>query len=279
MLYRGTTICYATKHRKENQSRRLIRAALGAELYAPPSLNTDTLGTFTGETPRTGKPTDVVKKKCLMGLEASGLSIGIANEGSFGPHPHFPFTSTGREIICFIDRERDIEIYEHDSFCKTNHFQALIEDEDSLNKALEDVGFPNHSVILRPTPTSSTDVYKGIKDVHKLNEAFEKCRNLSSDGKVSVESDMRAHHNLTRRHSLIKLTRKLVQRLLTACPHCETPGWGKTGIELGLPCGSCSMKTLEIKHHIFNCSACRYEEKVAVTQKLADPKHCSFCNP
>lgn len=279
MLYEGQTICYSTKHGKEKQSDRLFRVALGAKLFAPPGIDTDVLGTFSGDVPRNGSPRDVVKRKCLMGLELSGLSVGLANEGSFGPHPYIPFIPNGVEVMCFIDNERGIEIFEYATFCRTNFSQSEVSCLEDLHKFMHTIGFPKHSLIIRPSMKDTLNIYKGLNDLSSIETAYQECHKLSLNGAVSVESDMRAHHNLIRRRTLIKLTKKMVQRLLRPCPKCKLPGWGETARMPGLPCSLCFSKTLDMRCRIFTCPTCQHEERIPASKHAADPKFCPHCNP
>jgi len=81
--YRGVTAAFATKHFKES-----VVAPAFATLeisVVVPEVDTDQLGTFTGEIHRVGTPKEVVLKKARLGIQASGLLYGIASEGSIGP--------------------------------------------------------------------------------------------------------------------------------------------------------------------------------------------------
>jgi hypothetical protein len=39
--------------------------------------------------------------------------VGIASEGSFGPHPSLPFAALDRELVLLIDRETGLELVGH----------------------------------------------------------------------------------------------------------------------------------------------------------------------
>lgn len=78
----------ATKHSKERAIARPLRFALGLDIAATPDLDTDLLGTFSGEVPRVGTALEVCKRKARLGMAGTGLPFGLASEGSFGPHHH-----------------------------------------------------------------------------------------------------------------------------------------------------------------------------------------------
>jgi hypothetical protein len=73
--YRGVSAALATKHEKEKIVAPLF-SSLGISLQVP-QIDTDVLGTFSGEIERVGTPKEVVLKKARMGIEASGLSYGM----------------------------------------------------------------------------------------------------------------------------------------------------------------------------------------------------------
>jgi len=47
-----------------------------------------------------------------LAIEASGINVAIANEGSFGAHPTIFFAHADDELIMIMDTENGIEIIE-----------------------------------------------------------------------------------------------------------------------------------------------------------------------
>ncbi len=64
---------------------------------------------------------------------------------------------------------------------------------------------------------------------------------------------MRALFNPSRMTVIAELANQLADRLATSCPTCTSPGWGKIGIEKGLPCEYCYQPTPLISHEIYGC--------------------------
>ncbi len=85
-VYAGRRVCLTTLHGKERVLARPFFHGLGAELVVC-GCDTDQLGTFSGEIERAADPLSTCVRKAALGLEASGLRLGLASEGSFGPHP------------------------------------------------------------------------------------------------------------------------------------------------------------------------------------------------
>lgn len=102
----GRQASLATRHAKEQALALPMRFELGLELAVPPDLDTDALGTFCGEVARQGTPAQVCLRKARLGMAATGLPLGVANEGSFGPHPSVPCIAAGIEMMTFVDDER-----------------------------------------------------------------------------------------------------------------------------------------------------------------------------
>ncbi len=126
--YEGASASLATMHGKEAAIAPAMQAHLGLKVITPPDLDTDVLGTFTGETPRIGAMRAVAIRKARLGMRASGLSIGIASrsEGTFGPHPVIPFFQAGIELMVVVDDERDIVIAESLIAEEVNHDEAVV---------------------------------------------------------------------------------------------------------------------------------------------------------
>lgn len=57
---------------------------------------------------------------------------------------------------------------------------------------------------------------------------------VAVDGRVLLETDMRAHCNPTRMAAIRQLSFLLVRRLSSLCPSCGAPGWAVVDSEPGL---------------------------------------------
>ena len=281
--YCGRKAALATKHGKERAIARPLRAGLGLTVTVEEDIDTDVLGTFTGEIERVGTPREVAIRKARMGMEASDLPLGLANEGSFGPHPFIPFfTASDHEILAFVDDNLGITVVEaylteHTNF---DHWRArTIGDLDAFLKRAE---FPSHALIVRPNDGLKHGlIFKGITDIKTLEDAVNRCAAASADGAAHVETDMRAHVNPARRKVIRRAAFRLARRLSTHCPSCGSPGWGRVGSEKGLPCGYCHTPTEMIKHEIFGCPKCDHKEIKPPSdgREYAEQGQCPYCNP
>lgn len=280
--YRGRVVALATKHGKERAIGRPLQAALGLEVVVPPNLDTDALGTFSGEVERVGTPREVALRKARLGMAAAELPYGLASEGSFGPHPFIPFLPIGQELLVFVDDVLGIELSEFLVVEGTNFNHQVAAPGDDLTDFLQRIGFPTHAVIARPNATwDSRLIFKGITEPAMLREVIVASAAASPDGRAHIETDMRAHRNPTRMASIRRLAFRLARRLATACPACGAPGWGRIDVELGLPCMDCGTPTDLVRTEILGCAACdhRSSRPRPDGRSHAEAGQCPYCNP
>ena len=281
MPYQDVEIVLTTKHEKGRVIEPAFSEILGAHIRSL-DLDTDTLGTFSGEVERKGNALDCVKKKCEWGMKQARSDYGLASEGSFGSHPYIPFIQTDAEILYFMDRKRNIHLHLTEISTDTNYQMKAVSSIEELQKFSEDVGFPAHALIVQPNSAKrGTIIFKGIQQIDELVDAFKDCVQRSADRLAWVETDMRAHLNPSRAQVIAKLARKLATRLSNVCPECHAPGWGMIDVELGLECSWCASKTENIKFEIFGCTKCSFKVKSMPTHGMekADPAYCLRCNP
>ena len=278
--YIGAKVVLATMHGKERAIGSALKAQLGIEVVVPPGIDTDTLGTFTGEIPRAGSIRDAALAKARLGMRLSGLSTSIASEGSFGPHPAIPFIPAAKELLLFIDDERGIIVTEYLLTERTNFDHITITPDDDLQRFLDRVGFPSHAVIVRPN-SGEGSIHKGIINPDHLARLVRNVSQSSEDGKARVETDMRAHLNPTRMREIARLAEKFARRLTNLCPSCGTPGFGTVKSESGLPCAECGAETELVKTLVNGCVSCQFTENKPRSDGLrfATAAQCPECNP
>ncbi|MHB1683942.1 MAG: DUF6671 family protein [Bacilli bacterium] len=280
--YHGRKAALATKHQKERVFGQPLRHAVGLRVYVPADLDTDLLGTFSGEVDRQGTPREVALRKARLGMKAAGLTLGLASEGSFGPDPQLLFVPADHELLGFVDDDFGIEVVEQILSPKTNFAHDAARKFDDLKDFLARARFPSHGLIVRPNSGLQPELlFKGITKTAALKEAMARCASVSEDGLAHVETDMRAHMNPTRRQVLLEVALKLGRRLATLCPECRAPGWGLVDVVRGLPCEWCGGETDLMRAEIHGCPRCEYRETGPRSDGLlvAPPGNCSWCNP
>lgn len=279
LRYTNQVCSLASMHEKDRAISPWFESLLGCKVLTA-KINTDLLGTFSGEIERELSPSACVKEKCYRGMEEGNTQLGIASEGSFGPYPFLPFAYADHEILFFTDKVLGFELMISKVFLETNFSGKWVHNTDELLAFAKKALFPSHALILRPTNTNpAACVYKGIQDVKNLEEAFAKCINQSTDKKVWVETDMRAHMNPTRMKAIGELAKEMACRLSTSCPACDIPGWGMVSKIKGLGCMACGAPTEVPLKEIYSCCKCEYKIEASPEIRHADPQYCQFCNP
>lgn len=279
--YRGREAVLTTKHGKGRAIAPPLLRQVGLELRVAEE-DTDRLGTFTGEIPRLGTAYEVALRKARMGMAALGLPLGLANEGSFGPHPLTPFVARDHEILVFIDDELRIQVTEQVVSTETNFAHRDVRGVEDFGDFLQQVRFPSHGLIVRPRSGLQPGLlFKGIVDVRQLEDAVARCARASADGLAHVETDMRAHMNPTRQAVLRELAERMAHRLAGRCTRCGAPGWGLIDVVRGLPCELCGGETEWVREEIYGCSRCHLQETRPRSdgRAYADAGHCPRCNP
>lgn len=278
-MFAGRKLVIATKHSKERVIAPHLERALGVSCFVASDLDTDQLGTFSGEVQRELDPLAAAVLKCEMAMDQTGCDLAVASEGSFGPHPALYFVSADDEMLVLVDRANNLQIAARALSTETNFNARDVASENELMAFAQEVGFPAHGLILRRSQTSFEGIIKGITSAHDLRDGFN--RLMSEYGRVYVETDMRAHLNPTRMKVIEEATLNLLDKLGSLCPQCQTPGYSVTQAKKGLPCGLCGMPTATVRSHVYTCTHCAFSHEVDFPggQTTQDPMYCDFCNP
>ena len=278
-MFRGRKVIIATKHQKESVIAPILEKELGVTCFTDETFDTDTLGTFTGEIDRELDPISTAREKCLRAMKLNNCDLGVASEGSFGSHPSMLFISADDEFLIFIDTLNNLEIIVRELSTSTNFNGRQIQSQKELITFAKSIGFPEHGLILRKSKDENTEIYKGITDIETLKKSFEQLHFKYKS--VYAETDMRAMYNPTRMDVIEKATEKLVQKIKSACPQCQTPGFGITDAKKGLECSLCSLPTNSTKSYIYACQHCQFtkEEMYPNKKTTEDPMYCNYCNP
>ena len=273
---RCVTIC--SMHGKEHVMRPLIERYLRLDVKVT-SINTDEFGTFSGEIERPFDAITTLRAKILKGLQQSGNTLGIGNEGSFGPHPEVPLIPCDQEIVMLIDLLNNIEIFDVITSTETNHSQKAIHSVRDMIDFDTAINFPRHAIILKEVKDGQVkNMKKGILGWELLYTTMDQFS--SPDTTLIAETDMRAHLNPTRMKIIEQATESLLKKIVNTCPECQWPGFGAVKTNRGLPCGQCGSPTRLPISKIFQCNSCDYtDERFYIAGQKADPQYCDRCNP
>uniref|UniRef100_UPI0040474BF2 DUF6671 family protein n=1 Tax=Algoriphagus sp. TaxID=1872435 RepID=UPI0040474BF2 len=278
-FFEGRQLVIASMHQKEQVLKPLLEASLKVKVAVADGLNTDLLGTFSGEVARIADPLSTARKKCELALELAGCDLVLASEGSFGAHPSAFFLSANEEWLLLLDRKNGLEIHARHLSTVTNFAGQAFSRLEELEAFASKVGFPSHGIILRRSKDELEGLLKGIIDPNQLRAAA--LQLLETQGSGFVETDMRAMFNPSRMQVIGETAQLLIQKLNSYCPSCQLPGFAVTAAEPGLPCSLCGIPSSAALAHLLVCSHCQHQEKVLFPhgKKTEDPQYCQVCNP
>lgn len=278
-LFKDRPLVIATKHGKEEVIAPILEKELGVHCFVTTDLDTDLLGTFTGEIERTLNPIDAAREKCLRAMRLTNCDLAVASEGSFGPHPSAYFVNANEELLLFLDTKNNIEIVARHISTETNFNGKEINSERDLLAFSKAALFPSHGLILKDAVENPVAIIKDIPDDNTLLEAFHKLK--TNHKQVFVETDMRAMNNPSRMIVIEETTKTLIKQLLSYCPACGFPGFNVTHALTGLPCDLCGLPTNTTRSLVYSCQHCDYtkEELFPNGKSTEDPMYCDYCNP
>jgi predicted nucleic-acid-binding Zn-ribbon protein len=265
-----------TKHHKLP----LITPALaqaGVIVELTDSFDTDTLGTFSGEVPRTLSPLDCVKTKAKLACQTSGLSFGIGSEGSFGGGPAPGLINWDHELLCWYDSSRD-----HYIIASASGPVPLSDLEtDQLNVLHQHL--LQHDAAQGWIISHSTGVIKGLTGFSAVVQALQQTKLLKSETQLTqslrLSPDLRAHFCPSRQQYIQQAAAQLAERLQALCPKCQAPDFWRKELQLGLPCSVCTYPTQRVKYYLKKCECCGHTEQEFPSEAFADPAYCPLCNP
>ncbi|MHB8369797.1 MAG: DUF6671 family protein [Leptospirales bacterium] len=278
-LYVGIRVALLTRHGKERVIAPVLEPELGCLIEHVSSYDTDLLGSFTREIAREGTQIGAARRKARLGMELAKVPVGLASEGSFGADPMTGMIPWNVECIVWIDDRLGIEVVGFaQGFARFSH--VLAENWEDAETFARQSGFPEHHMVVRPEGEADLRIFKGISYWEELEELFEKALDLSANGRVFLEVDLRAHANPTRMDNIRLATLDLLKKLQSQCPSCGMPGFSMVERVEGLPCSDCGSPTREYRAEIHCCQKCAHRSiQARPGRHYADPQFCDYCNP
>jgi hypothetical protein len=279
-MFQDRKVTIVTKHEKEKAIGPILSEGLGVICTSSHGIDTDLLGTFSGEIERTQSPVDAARAKCNMAINGHDVDLIVANEGSFFPHPMVPFLTISEEVIILLDRRNDFEFYTKRISKNITAFSEQITNNLDISRFLDKTDFPNHNVIIS---CRLDGVFHAYKDFTNRSEVISKIHALQNvgAGELTIETDLRAMNNPTRMSEIGEATRLFVQELMSRCPSCKRYGFVVTEVLNGLPCMACGLPTSSPKEKRKECKGCGYNENEPFDnqKRWEEPQFCLNCNP
>jgi Domain of unknown function (DUF6671) len=278
-IYENKEVALLTQHAKEKVIVPVLNLALACRVKHVTGYDTDRLGTFTRDILRQDTQIEAARQKARIGMKLSGLSLGIASEGSFGADPFTGMLPWNVEMLTWIDDKHDIEIVAM-SQGESNLAHILTNSWEEIELFAQQAGFPEHYLVVRPESENDTRILKGISDWDALKEAFVWAHNESQNNLIFVETDMRAHANPKRMQNIRLAAEELAKKISSTCPACNAPGYWIVEHLTGLPCQACGTATHEIRAEVYGCCKCMHRVTLERSgSTYANPGLCEYCNP
>jgi hypothetical protein len=281
LSFRDLAVTFATKHQKAKAARESFAAILNNQINEI-AIDSDLVGTFSGEVERPGSMLDALRAKIALARQASTARFLLVSEGSFSTAGGFGLIAQGIEMLLLYDVLQDVEVIEQYISWNTNYATREVSTSEELQRFLELISFGSHALVLYPSGMSAgSEIVKGITDLDEARQAFSRCKELSPNARVMAMSDMRAHLNPTRMECIARCCALLAKRLATYCPLCRSGGFGLIATVPGLPCEMCGQPTGRALAEKHACAVCKFETReVRRDRKMyADPAECHRCNP
>lgn len=240
-------------------------------------VDTDLLGTFSGEVPRVGDVRSTLRAKVSMALALQpDADVVLATEGSFGPDPVLGWVPLHEEVLLWSWPQQGKELWVAHRSHDTNFSSLDSAEWTEVRRWAERVGFPWAHLILRDA--QGQIVAKGISDPIEFERIW---RAAAEGGAPRVETDMRADRNPKRQEALRALAVKVVEAFDALCPHCRFPGFVARPAEPGAPCSACGTPTRRPRLLKAECAECGHVSVCDSEDQLkgADPAICDRCNP
>jgi len=279
--FSNSNFIFATRHGKGVAAEGCFQRVLNASVKEL-IIDSDSLGTFSGEVERPGSMVDALREKVRLARAATKERFIMTSEGSFNSASSMGLFAQGVEMLMVHDALTGVEILEQHISLDTNYATEFLKERETLPRFLERISFGTHALVLYPEGLPiQGNVCKGITEKEEAHTVFDLCLQRSPVSAVVAMSDMRAHLNPTRMKSITYCCELLAQRLSTHCPRCGSGGFGLVGSVPGLPCRECALPTQRARAERHSCPFC--EESVEMPRSdgktAADPVECEWCNP
>ncbi len=281
LSFHGSHIIFATNHGKGAAARPPFEKILSARVDEL-VIDSDSLGTFSGEVARPGSMLDALRGKIRLAQPHSESPLILASEGSFSSADGFGLLVHGIEMLMLVDNRTGVEIIEQHISHNTNYATTTLRSPTELADFLPRIHFGSHALVLYPEGVPLVgNVHKGITEAAEAERAFHLCAALSPSQSVMAMSDMRAHLNPTRMKEIERCCERLATRLSTLCPQCGSGGFGLTGTVPGLPCVECGTPTQRARGEIHSCPFCEAAKELPRSdgKTYALASECEWCNP
>ena len=259
-----------------------FRRVLDAEIVVAPQLDTDELGTFSGEVPRPDALVETCAIKAELAFRSLDVDCAIANEGSYGPIDAVPLVPSGVEIMAFLDRKRGIRIIETLSDASHQLAPAALQGGRSQHRQ---GGEGDRLPALRRV--RAVQQRHGPSDQERAGHPGRRRLGDEPGGQAlrgRHGGADRRHARPSQSHAHARAARAVVaarQAAGASLPEMRCAGLRQIGNRRGLPCEGCAKPTHWVHFEIDGCSVCGHAETRPRKdgRKTAAKLSCASCSP
>ncbi|WP_100644476.1 DUF6671 family protein [Alteromonas facilis] len=281
---RGLAAAIATLHDKTRYIQPALRDTLNWSVTTYTELDTDTLGTFSGEVERQQSPVACATAKAIAARQGAQCDIGIGSEGSFQSDA-FGFATFNEEILVCVDSDDNplaIGRAKQPVFVDQITWKlplpsqwqqdvvAFLEELPPKQACIVAAGDANKRVIAAE---------KGLYTHTQIITALQQLSTHANATLLELQFDLRAMHCPQRQETLAAAAQDLAKRLTSKCPQCNHRGFVYDTPVSGLPCSQCLQPTAQTKAFSATCSQCNYSNQEPVAAEYTQPVNCNVCNP
>jgi hypothetical protein len=159
LSFKGATFVFATNHGNADAARECFLRVLHASIEEL-VIDSDSLGTFSGEVERSGSMLDALRGKVRLARQLTSERFVLVSEGSFGATGGLGFIPQGVEMLLVHDALTGVEVVEQHVSWDTNYVTATLFSIEELHRFLPRISFGSHALVLYPD--GSGRVNKGV---------------------------------------------------------------------------------------------------------------------
>lgn len=277
-IFKGRNLLIVTKHKKETALAPIFEKHLGVKCITIENFDTDQFGTFTNEIRRNGNQLEAARRKLMAGLKHSHADLGVSSEGSFHPHPSFPWMTRNLELCLLIDLKNNIEAKGHSQNIDGISSIHEIQDTSSTLGLIKKWGFPHQGVIIRKKRKLLKDkIYKDFCDPSEIHKVIK-----NNEGSIlTIEPDFRAHLNPKRMEAIKDAGLDLITILTRPCQSCKYLPLEYESPAENIRCIQCNTPSKRFGKETWSCPKCKtlhlFERKDK--KRMIKASECEFCNP
>lgn len=242
----GGRIALPTLHVKERVLATVLEPGLGGVLQRIDDFDTDTLGSFTRETPRAGTQIEAARKKARIGMARTDLRRGLGSKGAFGADPFAGLIPRNVEIVVLIDDMIGVELVGI-AQGPAVHAHQTVSDWPTAAAFAREAHFSEHHLVVRADDQHDPAYEKDIDAWEALEAEFLPAyAGAFEHWPGFLESDLRVHANPTRMAMIGRAAEDRSARYRSRYLRCASPRFSVVERQGGLPCSACGAPTREM---------------------------------